>query len=271
MKAVRFHEYGDPEVLRVDDVDVPTPGPGQVLVRVAATSFNGVDGNIRAGRMQGPMPLELPHIPGPGRGRDRRRARRRGRRAAGGRPGDRVPAVRRRRRRRRVRRSPPPPSLAPAPTQHPAGRRGRAPAGRAHRLAGALRARRPASRAADPRQRRQRRRGRLRRPAGQGRRRPRHRHGERPTPRTGSRPAEPTRSSTTPPATWRPAVTRAGRRAAQPGPDRARSSSPRWPPGSATAGSSSTPRSGCPPRPTRRAACAASTCTSAATPTSWPS
>ena len=33
-------------------------------VRVAATSFNGVDGNIRAGRMQGPMPLELPHIPG---------------------------------------------------------------------------------------------------------------------------------------------------------------------------------------------------------------
>lgn len=64
MKAVRFHEYGDPEVLRVDDVDIPTPGAGQVLVRVAATSFNGVDANIRAGRMQGPMPLTLPHTPG---------------------------------------------------------------------------------------------------------------------------------------------------------------------------------------------------------------
>jgi NADPH:quinone reductase-like Zn-dependent oxidoreductase len=64
MKAVRFHEYGDPEVLRLEDVDVPTPGAGQVRVRVAATSFNGVDGNIRAGRMQGPMPLDLPHIPG---------------------------------------------------------------------------------------------------------------------------------------------------------------------------------------------------------------
>ena len=64
MKAVRFHEYGDPEVLRVEEVDVPIPGEGQVLVRVAATSFNGVDGNIRAGRMQGPMPLELPHTPG---------------------------------------------------------------------------------------------------------------------------------------------------------------------------------------------------------------
>ena len=33
-------------------------------VRVAATSFNGVDANIRAGRMQGPMPMELPHVPG---------------------------------------------------------------------------------------------------------------------------------------------------------------------------------------------------------------
>src|SRR5690242_2605971 len=64
MKAIRFHEYGDPEVLRYEDVDRPVPGPGQVRVRVAATSFNGVDGNIRAGLMQGPMPLALPHIPG---------------------------------------------------------------------------------------------------------------------------------------------------------------------------------------------------------------
>jgi NADPH:quinone reductase-like Zn-dependent oxidoreductase len=64
MKAIRFHEYGDAEVLRLDEVDLPTPGPGQVRVRVAATSFNGVDGNIRAGRMQGPMPMDLPHVPG---------------------------------------------------------------------------------------------------------------------------------------------------------------------------------------------------------------
>ena len=64
MKAVRFHEYGDPDVLRYEDVDDPTPGTGQVRVRVAATTFNGVDGNIRAGFMQGPMPLTLPHVPG---------------------------------------------------------------------------------------------------------------------------------------------------------------------------------------------------------------
>jgi NADPH:quinone reductase-like Zn-dependent oxidoreductase len=64
MKAVRFHEYGDPDVLRYEDVDEPVPGTGQVRMRVAATTFNGVDGNIRAGFMQGPMPLTLPHIPG---------------------------------------------------------------------------------------------------------------------------------------------------------------------------------------------------------------
>jgi NADPH:quinone reductase-like Zn-dependent oxidoreductase len=64
MKAVRFHEYGDPGVLRYEDAEQPVPGPGQVLIRVAGTSFNGVDGNIRAGFMQGPIPVTLPHTPG---------------------------------------------------------------------------------------------------------------------------------------------------------------------------------------------------------------
>jgi NADPH:quinone reductase-like Zn-dependent oxidoreductase len=64
MKAVRFHEYGDPSVLRHEDVTRPVPGAGQVLIRVAATSFNGVDGNIRGGFMQGPIPVTLPHTPG---------------------------------------------------------------------------------------------------------------------------------------------------------------------------------------------------------------
>lgn len=64
MKAVRFHDYGTPDVLRYEDVDLPVPGAGQVRVRVAATSFNGVDGNIRGGFMRGPIPVELPHTPG---------------------------------------------------------------------------------------------------------------------------------------------------------------------------------------------------------------
>jgi len=64
MKAVRFHEYGDPGVLRYEDVEQPVPGPGQVRIRVAGTSFNSVDGNIRGGFMQGPIPVQLPHTPG---------------------------------------------------------------------------------------------------------------------------------------------------------------------------------------------------------------
>ncbi|WP_306213781.1 NADP-dependent oxidoreductase [Actinoplanes sp. RD1] len=64
MKAVRFHEYGDPAVLRYEDTERPTPSAGHVLIRVAGTSFNGVDGNIRAGFMQGPIPVTLPHTPG---------------------------------------------------------------------------------------------------------------------------------------------------------------------------------------------------------------
>ncbi len=64
MKAVRFHKYGTPDVLRYEEVEQPVPGIGEVRIRVAATSFNPVDGNIRAGFMQGPIPVALPHTPG---------------------------------------------------------------------------------------------------------------------------------------------------------------------------------------------------------------
>jgi NADPH:quinone reductase-like Zn-dependent oxidoreductase len=64
MKAVRFHEYGDPAVLRYEDVQQPAPGAGEVRLRVAATAFNPVDANIRAGFMQGPIPVTLPHTLG---------------------------------------------------------------------------------------------------------------------------------------------------------------------------------------------------------------
>jgi NADPH:quinone reductase-like Zn-dependent oxidoreductase len=64
MKAVRFHEFGDSDVLRYEDVEQPVPGPGEVRLRVAATSFNPVDGGIRGGYLQGPFPVTLPHTPG---------------------------------------------------------------------------------------------------------------------------------------------------------------------------------------------------------------
>ena len=64
MKAVRFHEYGDSGVLRYEDAEQPVPGAGEVRIRVAATAFNPVDDDIRAGYMQGPFPVTLPHTPG---------------------------------------------------------------------------------------------------------------------------------------------------------------------------------------------------------------
>jgi NADPH:quinone reductase-like Zn-dependent oxidoreductase len=64
MKAVRFHEYGDPQVLRYEDVEEPIPGPGEVRIRVAGSAFNPVDDGIRGGYLQGPFPVTLPHTPG---------------------------------------------------------------------------------------------------------------------------------------------------------------------------------------------------------------
>ena len=64
MKAVRFHDFGGPEVLRLEDVEIPVPGAGQVRIRVAATSFSGFDAALRAGGLEGSSPLRLPHTPG---------------------------------------------------------------------------------------------------------------------------------------------------------------------------------------------------------------
>lgn len=64
MKAVRFHEYGDPNVLRYEEVEQPVPGAGEVRLRVAGSAFNPVDDGIRGGYLQGPFPVNLPHTPG---------------------------------------------------------------------------------------------------------------------------------------------------------------------------------------------------------------
>mgnify|MGYP001030773915 CR=1 FL=1 len=62
MKAVRFHEFGAPSVLTIEDVERPVPGAGEVRIRVAASGFNPADNGIRAGSL--PIPVTLPHIPG---------------------------------------------------------------------------------------------------------------------------------------------------------------------------------------------------------------
>jgi NADPH:quinone reductase-like Zn-dependent oxidoreductase len=65
MKAVRVHNYGGrPEVLRFEDAPRPTPGSGELLVRVHAASVNPLDWKARAGLVKDYIPLPLPFIPG---------------------------------------------------------------------------------------------------------------------------------------------------------------------------------------------------------------
>lgn len=63
MKAVRYHAYGDSDVLVHDDVERPVAGAGQVVVEVAGSAFNPVDVVLRTGVMREIFPLTLPHVP----------------------------------------------------------------------------------------------------------------------------------------------------------------------------------------------------------------
>ncbi len=61
MRAATFHEHGGPEVLRVEDVPTPEPGPGQVRIEVRAAAMNHLDLWVRRGL---PVDIPLPHIGG---------------------------------------------------------------------------------------------------------------------------------------------------------------------------------------------------------------
>jgi len=64
MHAVRYTRYGDSDVLAYEEVPTPAPGPAEVLVKVAGTTFNPVDAGIRAGGLAPVFPLTFPHTPG---------------------------------------------------------------------------------------------------------------------------------------------------------------------------------------------------------------
>lgn len=64
MKAVQFSEYGDPDVLKVGDVDEPHPGPGQVRIAARAAGVNPADWKRRSGIFRDFMPVEFPHTVG---------------------------------------------------------------------------------------------------------------------------------------------------------------------------------------------------------------
>ena len=49
MKAIRIHEFGEPEVLQLEEVADLTPGAGQVVVRMHAVGVNPVETYIRSG------------------------------------------------------------------------------------------------------------------------------------------------------------------------------------------------------------------------------
>ncbi|MFD5543861.1 alcohol dehydrogenase catalytic domain-containing protein, partial [Streptomyces sp. NPDC127079] len=60
MRAVRFHGYGGIEVLRVEEVARPAPGPGQVLVEVRAAGIQPGEVMIREGARHGRWPATFP-------------------------------------------------------------------------------------------------------------------------------------------------------------------------------------------------------------------
>jgi NADPH2:quinone reductase len=62
MKAIRAYQFGGPEVMKLEDMPDPKPGPGQVLVRLHAVGVNPLDAYVRAGTYT--IKPTLPFIPG---------------------------------------------------------------------------------------------------------------------------------------------------------------------------------------------------------------
>src|SRR5687768_11696278 len=61
MKSIRIHQFGEPDVLKLEEIPTPSAGPGQVLIRVKAIGVNPVGTYIRSGRYG---PREFPFTPG---------------------------------------------------------------------------------------------------------------------------------------------------------------------------------------------------------------
>jgi NADPH:quinone reductase len=62
MKAIRVTQFGGPEVLKLEEIETPKPGPGQVLVAIKAAGVNPVETYLRTGKY--PNLPALPYTPG---------------------------------------------------------------------------------------------------------------------------------------------------------------------------------------------------------------
>src|SRR5438093_13606930 len=59
MKVVRVHEYGGPEVMKLDELATPQAGAGQALIKVEVTGVNFIDIYQRSGQYRGSLPFAL--------------------------------------------------------------------------------------------------------------------------------------------------------------------------------------------------------------------
>jgi len=59
VKAIRVHQYGGPEVMRLEELPLPVPGPGQVGIEVRAAGINLFDTQLRSGLYKRGLPLTL--------------------------------------------------------------------------------------------------------------------------------------------------------------------------------------------------------------------
>ena len=64
MKAIQIKQYGGAEQLQMVEAAKPRAAAGQVVVRIAATSFNPIDPNRASGNMRQVFPLKFPFTPG---------------------------------------------------------------------------------------------------------------------------------------------------------------------------------------------------------------
>ena len=64
MKAWTMHQYGDPDVVKLEDVPTPKPGASDVLVRIESAAVNPLDNKLVSGAVRDHFPVKFPYVLG---------------------------------------------------------------------------------------------------------------------------------------------------------------------------------------------------------------